>query len=244
MREGIRYAVYFVPEPESALARLGSGILGRDSESGRDVPQPKLKGCTACRLREITREPAKYGLHATLKAPFYLAPGYCENDLLEKAEEFAARHCAIVIGRLRLKSLGSFIAAVPDTQCPGVEEQRRKLNALADDALAFFDPLRLEATPEELAKRSSRSLSPRQSDYLRQWGYPYVLEDYLFHVTLTGRLRHREDTRNVKRILTEHVEEALLQPLQARSLCICGQEVTAEGGRNFQVLQRLYFAAS
>lgn len=244
MREGIRYAIYFVPEPDSALARLGSGILGRDSESGNEVPQPNLKGCTACRLLEITREPAKYGLHATLKAPFYLAAGYRENHLLQKAEAFAARHSALMVDRLRLKSLGSFLAAVPDTQYPGVEEQRQKLKALANDALAFFDPLRMETSPEELAKRSSRSLSPRQNGYLRQWGYPYVLEDYRFHITLTGRLRHREDTRNLKRILAENMEEALLRPLWVRSLCICSQEVSAGVGRNFQVMKRLYFSAS
>ena len=31
-------------------------------------------------------------------------------------------------------------------------------------------------------------LTPRQRGYLERWGYPYVMEDFRFHMTLTGRL--------------------------------------------------------
>ena len=31
-------------------------------------------------------------------------------------------------------------------------------------------------------------LTPRQRDYLDRWGYPYVMEEFRFHMTLTGRL--------------------------------------------------------
>ena len=31
-------------------------------------------------------------------------------------------------------------------------------------------------------------LTPRQRDHLDRWGYPYVMQDFRFHMTLTGRL--------------------------------------------------------
>jgi 2'-5' RNA ligase len=31
-------------------------------------------------------------------------------------------------------------------------------------------------------------LTARQLDHLDRWGYPYVMEDFRFHMTLTGRL--------------------------------------------------------
>jgi 2'-5' RNA ligase len=31
-------------------------------------------------------------------------------------------------------------------------------------------------------------LTPRQRSHLDRWGYPYVMEDFRFHMTLTGRL--------------------------------------------------------
>ncbi|HZD24872.1 MAG TPA: DUF1045 domain-containing protein, partial [Alphaproteobacteria bacterium] len=38
----------------------------------------------------------------------------------------------------------------------------------------------------ELAKRRAAGLTPRQEDLLRRWGYPYVMEEFRFHITLTG----------------------------------------------------------
>jgi 2'-5' RNA ligase len=31
-------------------------------------------------------------------------------------------------------------------------------------------------------------LTPAQRDHLDRWGYPYVMEEFRFHMTLTGRL--------------------------------------------------------
>ena len=53
-----RYAVYFAPEPQSALARFGAAWLGYDAATGARVPQPSVDGASAERLRAITEDRA------------------------------------------------------------------------------------------------------------------------------------------------------------------------------------------
>ena len=40
----------------------------------------------------------------------------------------------------------------------------------------------------ELARRNPASLTPRQRELLKTWGYPYVLDEFRFHLTLTDRV--------------------------------------------------------
>jgi hypothetical protein len=49
--------------------------------------------------------------------------------------------------------------------------------------------LRAPPTPEETARRQPQSLSPAQQTMLARWGYPYVFDTYVFHITLTGKLQ-------------------------------------------------------
>ena len=37
-------------------------------------------------------------------------------------------------------------------------------------------------------RRNPSALTSRQREQLERWGYPYVMEDFRFHMTLTGRL--------------------------------------------------------
>jgi len=57
----------------------------------------------------------------------------------------------------------------------------------------------------ELAKRRAHGLTPAQEANLARWGYPYVMEDFRFHVTVSGALAPEALDRL----------EALLQPLVA-----------------------------
>ncbi|MFN3614080.1 MAG: phosphonate metabolism protein, partial [Rubrimonas sp.] len=68
-----RYAIYYAPEPGSALARAGAAWLGADPAG---APPPPIEPAGLPRPRaELVSRAARYGLHATLKAPFRLAPG-------------------------------------------------------------------------------------------------------------------------------------------------------------------------
>ena len=62
------------------------------------------------------------------------------------------------------------------------------LEHLAADCVRDFDAFRAPLTAEDRARRRPAKLTQRQRDHLDRWGYPYVFEDFRFHMTLTGRL--------------------------------------------------------
>ena len=70
-----RYAIYYAAAAGSPLDRFGAGLLGHDALSGEELPFPDGIEQLLPDWREITRDPRKYGFHATLKAPFSLAQG-------------------------------------------------------------------------------------------------------------------------------------------------------------------------
>jgi hypothetical protein len=76
-----RYAIYFVPPADSDVYRFGAGFLGYDCYTGADLGHPQDMGVEASTWAELTREPRKYGFHATLKAPFHLSPAFAESDI-------------------------------------------------------------------------------------------------------------------------------------------------------------------
>jgi 2'-5' RNA ligase len=78
-------------------------------------------------------------------------------------------------------SVSGFIAVVPSEPSAGVER-------LAADCTRDFDHFRAPLTMEDRERRNPSALTPRQREYLDRWGYPYVMEEFRFHMTLTGRL--------------------------------------------------------
>ena len=157
----MRYAVYYTPPPESALARFGAAWFARKA-SCLDAPR-------------------RYGFHGTLKAPFRLADGTSEDGLLSAVEGFAASRRTLPGPPLRLAALAGFLALVPAAPF-------QALDRLAADCVAAFDRFRAPGTEAELARRLSAGLSAREEALLRRWGYPYVMGAFRFHLTLTERL--------------------------------------------------------
>jgi hypothetical protein len=123
-----------------------------------------------------------------LKAPFRLAAGSTESDLEHAVLAFAADYPAVLGGFLAVRALGSFIALVPATACADI-------NRLADDCVRELDRFRAPMTHEDRTRRLAGGLSPRQIEHLDRWGYPYVFEDFRFHMTLTGSLAAPERDR-------------------------------------------------
>ena len=78
-----RYAIYFTPPPGSDLHRFGSAVLGYDCVTGAKLTPPADIAVDAEEWRRLTEEPRRYGFHATLKAPFRLAPGTTEAGLID-----------------------------------------------------------------------------------------------------------------------------------------------------------------
>ncbi|MES5485844.1 DUF1045 domain-containing protein [Bradyrhizobium sp. INPA03-11B] len=173
-----RYAIYYAPSPDSALHRFGSALLGYDAVSGDDLPFPD--GVTPD-WREVTEDPRKYGFHATLKAPGALADGRNEAELLAACASFAGRARRIPVIEPVVDAISGFIAVIP-------AKRSDELQQLAADCVTEFDTFRAPLTAQDRARRKPERLTERHRDYLDRWGYPYVMEEFRFHMTLTGRL--------------------------------------------------------
>ena len=161
-----------------ASARNGSaGTPRRAAAAG---PPAGLPSALAARRAEITAEPRRYGFHATLKAPFRLAAGATVAALDAAAAALAAGQAGFAL-RLRVAEVGRFVALVPEGDAGAVA-------ALAAACVTGLDGFRAPPSAEELARRRAAGLDARGEAHLARWGYPYVLDRFRFHMTLTGAL--------------------------------------------------------
>jgi putative phosphonate metabolism protein len=174
-----RYAIYFTPPPDSPLAAFGAGVIGYDCFARSDVPHRRIDGIDPSVLALATTEPRRYGFHATLMAPFHLADGTDEDGLANAFSAFATSHVPIATGLLRVTAMNRFVVLSTVEPHPAIED-------LADACLAAFDPYRAPLTDADRARRVAVGLSPRQAELLERWGYPYVFEEFRFHMTLAG----------------------------------------------------------
>jgi uncharacterized protein DUF1045 len=184
-----RFAIYAVPGTGSAdavstlLRERAEQWLGR-SASGDPVTPGTPAGWTRQAVDAITVSARRYSFHATLKAPFRVAEGRTPEELDAALARFAAGRAGVTIPRLRLARLGAFFALVPGAEAA-------ELHALADEIVTRFDCFRAPATEAEVAGRNPASLTPRQRELLNAWGYPYVLDEYRIHLTITDSLTDR-----------------------------------------------------
>ena len=224
-----RYALYYAPRPDEGLATAAGQWLGRNPEGGPDSAASRwCRASRRRRLAEITAEPRLYGFHGTLKAPIELADGATERDFLDAVGRFAAELRAVRRSRRWCwpRSRASWRwcrRALPPT-----------LQDLADRCVVEFDEFRQPADEAELARRRGAGLTPRQDELLMRWGYPYVLEQWRFHLTLTARLAD-EAERSSMAALRQRFGGFTDRPLPVNDLCVFRQPAP---GRPFTVLAR------
>lgn len=231
--ENARFAISFTPRRWSALARFGRAWLGRDAATGEAVERLALPGFAAAELAALTAEPARYGWHATLKPPFRLAAGATPGELVAYAMAFAAARLPFEIPALELVSLGGCLALVPSAVPP-------LLAGLAEDCVRVFDLFRATSGGAELVPHASIRLPPRQRTHPRHWGYPYVMDEFRFHITLTTRLAAEEQAR-VKAALAPRIEHLLGRALAVDAVSIF---VEPGPGEAFRELRRFAFEAA
>lgn len=208
-RTGARYALYYAPRASEPLAVFARNWLGWDPETGTPRSTP-------AQFHKITAEPRRYGFHGTLKAPFALAEEATERDLLAAVGSFATTRAPFDLPRIVLGDIGGFLALMPP-------ERVEMLHDLADACVATFDAFRRPADAKELAKRRRAPLSARQEELLGLYGYPYVLDQFRFHLTLTGRLADANQRAHVSAILSEKLMSLLGQPVPVRDLSLFRQ---------------------
>ena len=185
-----------------------------------------LKNRHALDVAAITATPRKYGLHATMKPPMRLATGTSEDALRAACAALAATRAPVRLEGLQVERLGRFLALRPLGDVSA-------LNALAAACVTELDTFRAPAPDTEIEKRRAAGLSTEQDRNLIQWGYPYVLDQFRFHVTLTGKLP-KGDLPAVEDYLATELTPLLPQPFEINDLALMGE---AENGR-FHLIQR------
>lgn len=213
-----RYGIYVVPD--GAFFARASSWLGWDAAAGRDVPQPDI----SLDVDALTATPRKYGFHGTIKPPFALAHGCSASDVAAALEAFCATQAPVTVPELEVRRLGGFVAIIPAAPSAALAD-------LAGQAVSALDPFRAPASNTELARRRQAGLSPRQEALLQRWGYPYVMEEFRFHMTLTGRT---PDADTVRDALAAHFAPVLPQPYTIDTLALMGE---AASGR-FHLIHR------
>ena len=198
MKAPHRVALYYAPEDSEPLARICDDWLGAGPF--------RTGGISDAERLLATASPRRYGFHATLKAPFQLAAGHDVEELRGVLKAFAARVPIADCPPLALRPLDGFLALVPTGPAAAV-------NRLASEVVRHFELFRAPMTVAERKKRLSADLSPRQQAYLDRWGYPYVMEEFRFHMTLTNRLSEGQ-LRRYQAALAPVVAPGLVVPIR------------------------------
>lgn len=176
--ELFRAAVYYAPAAGDALWARGCEWLGRDAETG-EIFKPVLHGLAA-----LTSEPRRYGFHATLKPPMQLAHGF--EHFLHDVSDICSGLKSCALPNLRVQKIGTFIALV-------TSEPSNALQMIADEFVIRLDRHRVPETQAAQAKRASGKTAEQQENVVR-FGYPYVLKDWQFHMTLSNSLERNDLT--------------------------------------------------
>lgn len=180
-----RYAFYFSPPPHSELAAFGKLCLGRTAFRARQS-DAKSTFADQARWQTLTTKPAHYGFHATLKAPFELKQNVSVKQLIDTAQAFVSKEAPITLTTLAPRLLSQFLALT-------LEEQPDTVASLAQRCVETFEGHRLPLSNTDIQHRLQQPLSDRQTTLLQQYGYPYVAEQFRFHMTLSGELPNQDN---------------------------------------------------
>lgn len=208
----VRYAIYFAPPADDRLSQTATRWLGRDAFTGETNELPALAGLDADTRQALTADPRRYGFHGTLKAPFTLAQDRNEAELIAAFEAFAADLEPFEIPELTLHQLGPFFALVSPTHCEALQR-------FAVQSVQYFEPYRAPLSDADMARRNPEKLPERQREYLKKWGYPYVFEEFQFHLTLTGPVPG-ETAETMRTVLESTFADHIGKPLHVASVAL------------------------
>lgn len=212
-----RYAIYYAPSEGSALSAFGRRWLGRD-DAGTDMDRRReVPGFSRERLCALTATARKYGFHATLKAPFRLATTTSPEELAATVAAFARRRAPAQAPPLRLTAIAAFLALAPRGPACAVDR-------LAADCVRAFDRFSAPPSHRQAAHRRAAGLSPRQMALLARWGYPYVMQEFRFHMTLTDAIAEPAERRAIMQRIMPLVAPLERAPPRIDQICLFRQD--------------------
>jgi len=205
----VRYAIYYTPQPGTALAAFGRSWFGRAND-GATLQAFSARGLSGASFARVPTAPSRYsGLHSVFKAPFALRHGVGAEALKTRLISFAKRRKPVETGPLTLARAGRYLVLRPVEPTPA-------LDWLAAQCVGTFDGFAAPLSEAEGEKSHNPQLTDYQRLLLKSFGDPHVLSEYRFSITLTGPL----DGAHLER-----VSQALWPVLEE----ICATGVTVDG---------------
>ena len=196
-----RYAVYYAPRPGTFADHAAAWLNG--------IALPTI----AANQRE---GPRRYGFHGTLRAPFRPADSVTLDDIISGVAALVARMAPVECDGLWLENLDGFLALTPigDTAA---------LSDLASEVVRGTNALRAPLTAIDVARRRPEALTAQQRALMEAWGYPFVMEAFQFHLTLTDRLPSA-DAAATAIALQAYFADVLPRPFRVEDLCLFGED--------------------
>lgn len=219
-----RYAVYYAPEEDSPL-----GLFGQEWLSPAERHPPEWAS-DAELWSQATASAAHYGFHATLKAPFRLSGGRTETELLSAVNSLARDSTPFEAPALELSELGRYLALTFAAPCPDMD-------ALHQRCVVELDGFRAPLTDADRQRRISSGLTQQQSEMLERYGYPYVINDFEFHLTLAGPLDDGP-RKQIKNLLSDSPGIRSYSKLYIGNICVFFQ---SDRKTAFRLLERFQF---
>lgn len=125
-----------------------------------------------------------YGVHLTIKAPFYLSHLYHEEDLIKEFEKFKSKNLFDLSLTYNISSISefrnNFIAKI---------EFSENFIFNCNDTMRFFDLYRktLNSNEAQLDLNRFGNLNEKQLIYYQIWGYPYMFEEGKPHISIINK---------------------------------------------------------
>jgi hypothetical protein len=177
-----RCAIYFAPPIDSDWGRAGASWLGRCAGTGQNIVAPIVAGLSPAQQSSGRSEPRRYGWHATLKAPFVLRSQFELEDLVASAKTLGREFRQFSLPALQVRWLDDFLALCPEQESAALQE-------IAGACVTRLHPFAAPLTASALARRRQSRMTQQQEQFLTQWGYPWVLNEFRFHFSLTGVMK-------------------------------------------------------
>ncbi|AFL53294.1 hypothetical protein ABIE78_000815 [Sinorhizobium fredii] len=208
----MRYAICFTPPMGDPLSAAAASWLGRSVYSGEPVEPPSIAGLRVSEIAFHTAVPRRFGFHAMIMAPFRLADGIDEAQLLRALMHFTSAETPFAIERLEVARLSQCLGLLPTVPS-------QAMHMLAARVLQAFDRFRAPLSEDDIERSDPDRLTAPQFSNLHRWGDPFVMEEYRFHLKLTGPLGADVGQR-LEAPLREVFEPHLTKPLVVDSLAL------------------------
>ena len=211
-----RYAIYYTPQPGTALAAFGRSWFGRAND-GVTLQAFSDAGLSATGFARLAPVPGHYvGLHALIKAPFAPRADIGLDAIKTRLVNFTQRQTPLATGPLTLARAGRFLVLRPVEAPP-------RLDWFAAQCAGSFEDFAAPPSATEHGEHANPKSSDSERSLLENVD-PNALSEYRFSITLTGPL----DSAHLERVA--QALWPLLEEICASGVTVDGLSLFGDGG--------------